>query len=96
MSDEFAYWNLMATKVGFKPIVADGYGDIELNSEFVADISEREGPEGEGVSKKRHDRENGNGSPASKKSRGNISDPREVAVGSTGVVSVRIPPPASP
>ncbi|MCI83301.1 hypothetical protein A2U01_0104577, partial [Trifolium medium] len=27
---------------------------------------------------------------------GNIYDPGEVAVGSTGVVSVRIPPPASP
>ncbi|MCH80646.1 hypothetical protein A2U01_0001417, partial [Trifolium medium] len=72
MSDELAYWNLMAAKVGFKPIVADGSGDIELNSDFAADASECEGCEGEGGSKKRHN------------------------LGSTKVISVRIPSSASP
>ncbi|MCI29884.1 hypothetical protein A2U01_0051093, partial [Trifolium medium] len=96
MSDELAYFNLMAAKAGFKPIIADDSGDIELNSGFVADVLDHEGPEGEGGSKKRHNREDGERSPVSKKSKEDTSDPGKIAAGSTGVVSAQAPPPAFP
>ncbi|MCI37179.1 hypothetical protein A2U01_0058403, partial [Trifolium medium] len=93
MSDELAYLNLVAARADFKPIVAEGgEGVVAQDSDFVIDVENHEDLEGESVSKKRHDSEGGERSPSPTKSKGDVVDPGETAVGSTGVVVVQTPP----
>ncbi|MCH81635.1 hypothetical protein A2U01_0002426 [Trifolium medium] len=94
MSDKLAFLNLEAANAGLQPLVGEDDGDIGLDSDFVVDVEIFEDADDEGVLKKRHDREDGERSPPSKKSKKDVDDSGRTVAESAEIVMASTPSPS--